>query len=184
MPLTRTGSCDQAGIALIETLITIVVVALGMLGILAMLINGLKLTSSSSYRTTASLQAQAMAEKLRANPGIIFTPATTTTVTFTTPTGGASSTDCLKTTGCTSGAFVATSLATWREQLATVLPNGKGTVCQDSANGAPTPATDTWNCTSSSGSAPVLVKICWNESKIQASAPSLANGWMCVSEGI
>lgn len=183
MSLNRKASM-QEGIALIETLITIVVVALGMLGILAMLINGLKLTSSSSYRTTASLQAQAMAEKLRANPSIVFTPASTTTVTFTTPGGSTFTTDCIKTTGCTSDRFVPTHLKIWREQLATVLPNGKGTVCQDSADGAPTPATDTWNCTNTSGSAPIVVKVCWNESRVQASAPSLTNGWMCVSEGI
>lgn len=174
----------QQGVALIETLITIIVVALGMLGILAILINGLKLTASSNYRTTASLQAQAMAEKLRANPSIIFTPASTTKVTFTTPGSSTSNTNCLLSTGCASSDFVPTSLQVWRDQLAKVLPNGKGTVCQDSDNGTPTPATNNWNCTNASGTAPVVVKICWNESRVQASAPSLANGWLCVSEGL
>lgn len=175
----------QQGVALIETLITIIIVALGMLGILAILINGLKLTSSSSYRTIASLQAQAIGEKLRANPSIIFTPASTTKVTFTTPGSGASSTNCLQSTGCAASDFVPTSLQLWREQLAKLLPNGKGTVCQDSANGTPTPASDHWNCTNTSGNAPVVVKICWNESRIQASAPTVSNdGWLCVSEGI
>lgn len=196
MPLTKAAAVS--GFALIETLITIVVLALGMLGILAILINGLKLTTSSNYRTIAAMQAQAMAEKLRANPTALFTSVDPTSgqptanYTFTSPPAStASTTNCLQAgTSCSVGAFVATSIAIWNEQLAQTLPKGQGTICQDNDPIAHTPdftaSPTNWNCANGGGTAPIAIKVCWNEARVQASAgPSLiASGWLCVSEAL
>jgi type IV pilus assembly protein PilV len=185
MTFRRNHFDHQTGLALIETLITIIVVALSLLGILAILINGLKLTSSSSYRTIAAAQAQAIAEKLRANPSIIFTATSASNTTFTSPGTGISNSGCIQNTGCTASDFVPTSLAIWREQLAKVLPNGSGTICQDTdpISHTPTPP-NTWNCNNPGGNAPIAIKICWNEARVKASAPNLANGWLCVVEAL
>ena len=53
---------------MVEVLVTILVVSLGLFGILAVVINSLKLSSSSTYRTIAAQQANALAEVIRANP--------------------------------------------------------------------------------------------------------------------
>lgn len=208
MPLTK--ATTSSGFALIETLVTIVVVALGMLGILAILMQSFKLTTSSNYRTIAAMQTQAMAEKLRANPTALFTavnPSTgqpltsvnpanglaTINPTFTTPGSQddySATTNCLKSgTTCSVGSFVATSIAIWNEQLAQILPKGQGTVCQDDSAFDHTPNLSVspidWNCSNGSGTAPVAIKVCWNETRVVASRDSLgAGGWLCVAEAL
>jgi type IV pilus assembly protein PilV len=168
-----------------------------MLGILAILLQSLKLTTSSNYRTIAAMQAQAMAEKLRANPTALFTSVDPTTgnptanYTFTSPPASTTSTtNCLKAaTTCSVGAFVATSIAIWKEQLAQTLPKGQGTVCQDSdpINHTPdlTASPVDWKCSNTTGISPVAIKVCWNETRVQASSDNLgAGGWLCVAEAL
>ena len=46
----------QHGVTMLEVLIAIVVLSFGMLGLLGLLTNGLKMTSSSQYRTIAAQQ--------------------------------------------------------------------------------------------------------------------------------
>ena len=69
----------QQGVTLLEVLIAIVVLSFGLLGMLGMLMNGLKMTSSSHYRTIAAQQLTAMADMINANPSLIGTYANATT---------------------------------------------------------------------------------------------------------
>ena len=61
----------QQGVTLLEVLIAIVVLSFGLLGMLGMLMNGLKMTSSSHYRTIAAQQLTAMADMINANPSLV-----------------------------------------------------------------------------------------------------------------
>lgn len=60
----------QLGFTLIETLVAMVVLAVGMLGIAALYIEGLRSGQASVSRTTAVNLAADMADRIRANPTV------------------------------------------------------------------------------------------------------------------
>jgi type IV pilus assembly protein PilV len=68
MPQTRN---KIAGLTLIEVLITIVILAVGLLGMAAMQVVGIRSANGSGFRTQASLLANDIAERMRANPTAI-----------------------------------------------------------------------------------------------------------------
>lgn len=168
--MDRARRVKARGFSLIEVLIAIVIFALGMLGTLAMILNGLKLTTSSTSRTIASEAVAAMAETLRSNPLASGSSDPVTNATFATSTP-VIDTDCMNSTGCDRNAFVNHSIQSWQDNLAASLPGGTGVICRDSdplANETkirPT-ATPPWNC---DGTGAYVIKVCWNESRIAAS---------------
>jgi len=169
---------SQSGFSLIEALVSILILALGLLGTLGMIVNSLKLSSSSAYRTIASQQAYSMAEQARGNPLALVADAGNdsfdTYSTSATVTQG-----CMQTGGCVRANYVNTTVAMWRAQLATVLPGGSGTVCRDSnpATNVPTQAgagtISAWNCNNTGD---YVVKVCWNEQRISASSSTVGTG--------
>ena len=160
-------SLPQRGTTMIEVLVSIVIFSFGMLGMLGMIVNSLKITSTSSYRSFAAEQLAAMAEALNASPDLIanfnYTSAQTTTA------------NCLKAAGCTTTQLPQTEYELWRRRLGAVLPNGDGVICLDS-----TPADGdltSWDC---SGSGRPTVKICWDESRVAnvaATATTAEKAW-------
>jgi type IV pilus assembly protein PilV len=155
------GRRELKGMTLLEVLIAILVMSFGMLGMLGLLISGLKLTTSSNYRNIASLESQAIGDLLRANSRNLLLydlPSTTTSVTD----------GCLTTGGCGGSANrVDTEVALWRARLATMLPSGTGVVCRDLSLADGTP--NDWQCDNSTNAAPFAVKICWDESRVPTS---------------
>ncbi len=140
----------QQGVTLLEVLIAIVVLSFGLLGMLGLLMNGLKMTSSSHYRTIAAQQLTAMADMINANPYLIssYSPPTSSTITAT----------CLTTTGCGTTALPPTDYGLWLANLASLLPSGTGVVCLDA-----TPADGKSGAFACDGLGRPTVKICWNE---------------------
>jgi type IV pilus assembly protein PilV len=57
-----------SGFTLVEVLVALVVLAVGMLGIAGLYVEGLKAGRTSIYRTTAVRLASDMADRIRANP--------------------------------------------------------------------------------------------------------------------
>lgn len=57
------------GFTLIEVLVALVVLSLGLLGLASLQLLGLKNTNNAYYRTQASMFANNMVERIRANPG-------------------------------------------------------------------------------------------------------------------
>jgi type IV pilus assembly protein PilV len=172
---------NEGGFTLIEVLIAVLVLSIGIFSILAIIINSLRLNSSSVFRTVAAQQAAAIAEVLRANPTTVGTMNAASGVAFAAPGTTAVTPSCLTATGCARNAFVKTSIAMWQLQLAVVLPQGNGTVCQDStpSDGNPTG----WLC-DGAANAPYVVKICWDESRISASSSVAGSGGTPSSGGV
>ena len=140
----------QRGVTLLEVLIAILVLSFGLLGMLGMLISGLKMTSSSHYRTIAAQQLTAMADMINANTAnfaSLYAPPASSTITAA----------CF-TSSCTSAQLAPTDYGLWLANLATLLPSGAGIVCLD-ASPADGNSGD-FNCDSSGRP---TVKICWNE---------------------
>ena len=136
----------QKGTTLLEVLIAIVVFSFGMIGMLGLVVNSLKMTSTSNYRSFASEQLAAMAEALNANPKLVAEYLS-----------GSGTTDatCLTATGCSTTKLAATEIQLWQDRVA-VLPYGSAVICRDST-------LDSANC---DGSGRPVVKICWNESRV------------------
>lgn len=59
---------QQAGFSLIEVLISVLILAVGLLGAAAIQLNALKYTDSSTMRSQASFIAYDMMDRIRANP--------------------------------------------------------------------------------------------------------------------
>jgi type IV pilus assembly protein PilV len=169
---------NQQGFSIIEAMIAVIILVLGLLGTLGMIINSLKLSSSSNYRSIAGEQAYSMADTLRANP---FAIATTTGAAAFDGSVPSAELNCLKAAGCSRDSFVNNQVWVWQQQLANSLPGGAGYVCRDSDPGGHSPtqtaagAVSSWNC---DGTGQYVVKICWNEARISASTPTLGTGGM------
>ena len=153
---------------MVEVMVAILVLSLGMLGMLSIILNSLKLTSSSNYRTVAASQAYAMADSLRASVPALDK--------YEDPDATADS-NCVgaNAPGCTDAKkMVDTEMAMWIGRLAAMLPSGGGTVCRDDA-GTPNDGDPTdWAC---SGTGPFVIKVCWNESRV---AGAQTGDWQCV----
>jgi type IV pilus assembly protein PilV len=107
----------QTGFSLIEVLVTIVIISFGMLGIAGVIINGLKNNNSSYARTQASVLANDIIDRMRANK--------TTAELATLPYNLA-----LMSTPSGSG-VVLMDLTEWRSSLASAMPSGTGSVSID-----------------------------------------------------
>ena len=162
-----TRTTRQKGGTMLEVLIAIVVFSFGMLGMLGLVLNSLKISSTSNFRSIAAQQLAAMTDALNANPVMIsdyLSVAEAPTATAT----------CFTTTGCTAAELAATEYKLWLDRVADLLPSGAAMLCRDStpSDGG---STD-WKC--DKNGRPV-VKICWNESRVSTesewSTPCLIN---------
>lgn len=155
----------ERGAYLLEVLIAIVVLSFGMLGMLGVMLNSMKLTTTSNYRTIASELSDRMADSIKASVPM--------SVIYGNASGSAAVGDCLSSTGCATSDMVATETSLWGEQLSNALPNGAGIVCQDShATISGTPAD--WKCTAGTTD-PFVVKVCWKEERV-----GLSSGYQCI----
>ena len=159
----------QHGVTMLEVLIAIVVLSFGLLGLLGLLTNGLKMTSSSQYRTIAAQQLTAMADMINANPEIVAKyappPGTGWDTNFCFSASGCITNVATNTTGTPpvtsttiTSSLPATDYVLWKRDLANKLPSGVGVVCLDS-----TPADGISTNFACDNSGRPTIKICWNE---------------------
>ncbi len=170
---TDRSLAQQQGVTLIEVLVAILVLSFGLLGMLGLTANGIKMSSSSQYRTIAAQQLAAMADMINANPYIVskYSPPTSTLTKSDPP---PTNNPCLKTTtGCpvdktanptyslshSTYAVISTNdYEVWLTNLKDSLPGGWGIVCLDAS-----PADGNLGNFGCSGSGRPTIKICWNE---------------------
>ena len=110
------GPVRQRGFSLIEVLVSIVVLSVGLLGLAALQVSGLRVGQSSFYRAQAAQLATDMADRLRANLGA----ARTCELALADATPTSPTTTCQR------------DLAEWRSRLR-ALPGGTGGVDIDLA---------------------------------------------------
>jgi type IV pilus assembly protein PilV len=117
----------QRGFGLVESLVALVVISVGMIGIAALYGQGLRASSTAFYRTQAVNLASDMADRIRANrqgQGSFNS-------------AGAADRNCdpVDNNDCTPQQMAAHDVWLWRAQVTAQLPNGVGTV--QFANGTP-----------------------------------------------
>lgn len=67
----RFSSSKMTGLTLIEVLVTLVILSIGLLSMAALQMTGMRSTSSAAHRTQASILANDIAERMRANPAAL-----------------------------------------------------------------------------------------------------------------
>lgn len=142
-----------SGFTMIEVMVTIVIVAIGLLGLAALLLKGMQAGNTSQLRTFAVAQAYDIADRMRANPAGVAAGHYDNTL----PSGSGSSCSTLLASpsstpaavappttaagtcsACSSSACSVVDIATrdkclWQRANTGLLPNGAGAICKDSS---------------------------------------------------
>jgi type IV pilus assembly protein PilV len=123
------------GISLLEVLISILLSAIGLLALAGANVSAIRYSKMSQYRGTATMLAQDIAERMRANKLGLGS------YTYTTDwagQAGAVSTDtsCEGAVACTASLLAAYDLATWRRVVRDQLPRGSVVVSVQGSVGA------------------------------------------------
>lgn len=145
----------QSGFTMVETLVALVVLAIGLLGIAALLLKSLQSGRTATYRTQAVNLAADLADRIRVNR---TAQAAYTTLFTETPDQQAT---CDTTGGCSDADLAATDLARWKDRLGELLPEGAGQVAVVApvAAGEPATYTITIRWTEAGEAAPVTFRL-------------------------
>lgn len=141
------------GFTLIESLITIVVLAIGVLALAMLQLRTLVDTRTASMRNVATTMAYNLADQMRSNEVAMTAGA------FDKP-NGVPNVDCYAAKGCTPAAMAGASFAAWLDDLKEALPAANGMVCIDASPNDGDPADP--QCQNVNG-APYVIKIWWRE---------------------
>jgi type IV pilus assembly protein PilV len=115
---SRTARSRSRGFSLIEVLITILILAIGLLGMAALQAVSMRSNQSANFRTQATALAYMIIDRMRANSDAVQT-------------GGYLATDlgAFDCAGDPTDSPIAThDIEIWRQQIACQLPEGKGAI--------------------------------------------------------
>jgi type IV pilus assembly protein PilV len=110
----------SSGFSLIEVLVAMLILAIGLLGLMSLQLLSLQTNTNSNFRTQATIAANDMSERIRANiPG--FEAGAYDAISFS-----SNGTEC--SAGCSALARAGNDVLEWKEYLTDYLPEGKGEV--------------------------------------------------------
>ncbi len=117
----RNHSIKVSGYTLIETLVALFILATALLGFAALSTQALQATRGAIHHDLATLQANALVERIRSNPAAVDSE------TYPSLSGTPSGSDC-SATSCTPEQMARFDLREWNSRNATLLPSGSGTI--------------------------------------------------------
>lgn len=115
MGAERPGYRQQAGISLIEVLVSVLILSVGILGVASLQMYSLKVNTEANLQSQASLQVKDLIERVRMNPEDRESFQVT-------------STSCREGGAPTGEGFAHQQMVDWCEAVARVLPGGQGAV--------------------------------------------------------
>ncbi len=147
---------EQNGFTLIEALVSVLVLAIGLLGLAGLQLTALQNNHSAYLRSQATFLSSTIIDRIKANATAFNTGAYNEGT-------AAEKTDCdTKTAGCTSLEMAGHDLFNWNSLLSQQLPLGEGVVCIDDSPDDGTDPTDANNGCSDAGDM-YVVKIWWTD---------------------
>lgn len=177
---------SQHGFTLLEVLVAVVVFSVGLLGLAGLQVMNLKLSHDSLLRSTATILAKDMADRMRANLSQVELGGTSP---YNNPNGNATpNPNCISKdssgntidSSCSpsqmalydfyewSNQLSGSAATSWHPQVKSQLPSGQGIVCIDSTpdDGAPPPGDPLCdNISPTPGRNIFTIKIWWDERK-------------------
>ncbi len=123
LKIHRTRQKLQRGISLIESLVAIVVMALGILGILGVQMRTLTDTQTSVRRAQAVRLIEDLSERMKVNPNALIDLSAYVSAFSAEPSPG----DC-QTKNCTHSQLAAYDLGTWKQAVKNTLPLGQANI--------------------------------------------------------
>lgn len=150
-----------SGFAMLEVLISILVIAFGLLGLAGLQGFSIRNNHNAYLRSQATLLAYDIADRMRANRTGINAGA------YNLGPVAAGTSACQFTSSpaaCDSAALAAYDLFVWQQLLTQQLPGGRGVVCIDSAAADGTPTAPNCDGSGVNGTAKYAVKIWFTES--------------------
>lgn len=168
------NSCSRcSGFTMVEVLVTIVVMAVGLLGVAGMQTASMKGNYNSYLRGQAILMVNDIADRMRVNQtGVDNNNYAAITATPSTP-----AKNCLGSVNCTPSELASYDAWAWRTSIAAMMTSGAGTLqCLDTADPGYVDAdSDRFNDADTDGDActdgsSYLATISWNENDIEGSS--------------
>ena len=154
MSLKKITSSRHRGSTLIEVLVSLLILSMGLLSMGGLQTVSLKNNQSAYYRTQATMFANDIADRMRANMAAV-------TAGNYNNVAGANTASCFTAAGCTPGQMAAQDILDWETQVAAALPGGDSVVCLDSSQEDGTPAS-----VACSGTGSVYaIKIWWDDNR-------------------
>ncbi len=167
--IVRPGFAPRTqGFSLIEVLVSIVVLAFGMLGAVGLQVSALQVSREAKLQSSALLMARELAEMMRGNKKVGVAATNNPYLgAYSTPLAATSASYCLGVsgsgcgTGATGpGAVGSAEMTEWLARVDAELPGARVTVCLDDApydaQGRPQ-----WNCTATGGNGIIVIKMGW-----------------------
>lgn len=157
----------QGGFTLIEVLLSILVLAIGVIGSAGMQLTALRTSQQSAFQTAAVALASEIAEKMRANDQLLkrsdsTNPFLQIDYQAAKDALAAPPVDCYA-VSCSADALAEFEIHEWKARLKTALPGARARVCRDSRPWDSAAGAFAWSCTASAGAqgAALVVKIGW-----------------------
>lgn len=156
----------KAGFSLVEVLVSIVVLAIGVIGAAGMQIAALRTSQQGAFQTVALQLATEMAEAVRASERGLATsgeenPYLGMDYRFASDGEPMMSRLCYAHT-CNAKEFAEFEIYEWKKRVRDVLPDGRVLICRDSSPWNTASQALSWNCTDDpAGNAPIVVKLGW-----------------------
>lgn len=164
MPMNR---FRKNGFSLIEVLVSMFVLALGVIGAASMQLAALRTTQQSAFQTAALQLASEMADKMRANDSQMKQSGSANPflmVDYKSDTDGEPTAPgklCYADT-CDGGELAEFDIYEWKKRIRATLPGGRVLICRDSAPWDSAAKGFTWSCAGGAeSSAPLVIKLGW-----------------------
>ncbi|OEZ52297.1 hypothetical protein JAB1_00800 [Janthinobacterium sp. MP5059B] len=154
------------GSSLVEVLVSLLLLALGLLGASILQLNALRARHESALLSAGVQLAAGMAERMRANSVLMNGPDAGNpylNVTYAAADGadaGGGAPDCFGAAACGAAELAQFDIAEWKQRLHAALPGARLHICRDLAAWDAAAEGLHWACSGGKG-APIVIKLGW-----------------------
>lgn len=124
----------QGGATLIEVMVSALIVAFGILAMIALQANAIRFNKTSEYRSIATLLANDLADRMRVNPDAAVTKDYDLQAVYSRPGSVPARTECGTPLNCSPADLARRDLGEWQRALYFALPGGSAYVHSDATN--------------------------------------------------